>query len=95
MKKLLLSIMLLPIAGAAIAQTGTVTGVVKNQEGDLLHFAYVQNDQHKGAFTDSLGNFTIAAAPNSTLHINCDGYLIHRWLQKSKFGSKWILACIV
>ena len=74
MKKFLLSIVLLTTAGAAMAQTGTVTGVIKNQEGDLLHFAYVQNDQHKGAYTDSLGNFSITAAPNSTLHINCAGY---------------------
>ncbi|MGN6177720.1 MAG: carboxypeptidase-like regulatory domain-containing protein [Mucilaginibacter sp.] len=74
MKKMILAIATFIMALPAIAQTTTITGTVRNPQGDPLHFAFVQNDQKQGAFTDSLGNFSIAAATNSMLHVNCAGY---------------------
>jgi len=76
MKKYSLFIFLfVAISSIANAQTITATGMVKDSLGDPLHFAFVQDKQEKtGAFTDSLGNFTIQVNPNGILRINCAGY---------------------
>ncbi|WP_157682297.1 peptidase associated/transthyretin-like domain-containing protein [Mucilaginibacter mallensis] len=76
MKKIF-SILLLvvSIAQFATAQTITVTGTVKNNLGDILHYAFVQDKQLKYAtYTDSLGNFSVSAGPQSKLAISCYGY---------------------
>lgn len=65
---------LLLMVHCATAQTNTITGIVRSSQGYPLHFAFVQNEQKQGAFTDSLGNFSIAATPNSKLHVNCAGF---------------------
>lgn len=72
---LFFSLLLAGFAGLAQAQTVTVTGTVKSTEGDPLHFAFVQDKQYKhGTFTDSVGTFTLAVSPTTTLRINCVGY---------------------
>jgi len=58
----------------ARAQTTTVTGNVKDTQGDPLHFAYVQDDEKHSIYTDTLGNFTLQTSTNATLRINCAGY---------------------
>ena len=76
MKKIF-SVMLLVISMAhlASAQTITVTGSVKDNLGNFLHYAFVQDKQVKyAAYTDSLGNFSLSANPQSKLAISCYGY---------------------
>jgi hypothetical protein len=76
MKKFtILALVLACISGWAQAQTITAKGVIKNLDGDLLHFAFVQDKAGKhAAYTDSLGNFTIEVSPHAILNINCTGY---------------------
>jgi hypothetical protein len=69
------ALLLACILGSASAQTITATGTIKSTEGDLLHFAFVQDKVSKHAvYTDSLGNFTIDVSPNAHLYVNCTGY---------------------
>jgi hypothetical protein len=57
------------------AQTGTVTGTVKSDKGDPLHYVFVLDDQDKtAAFTDSLGNFSIQAKQGAKLQFDLPGY---------------------
>jgi len=59
----------------ALAQTISISGTVKTQDGDALHLAFVQDRITKsGAYTDSLGNFSLAANPDSKLRISCFGF---------------------
>lgn len=74
MKPFLLFLLLFSAARLSFAQTATVTGTVKDAQGDPLHFAFVQDKQKHGTYTDSLGNFTIEASPNATIRVNCAGY---------------------
>jgi hypothetical protein len=75
MKNFAYTILLLCFACySASAQTITLTGTVRNTSGDPLHFAFLQNEQKQGAFTDSMGNYSIAVMPNSRLKVNCAGY---------------------
>jgi hypothetical protein len=74
MKRFIFSLLLIPIGQLAMAQTTTVTGNVKDTQGDPLHFAFVQDSQKHGAYTDSLGNFSLELSPNATLRVNCAGY---------------------
>lgn len=75
MKKIILLLLTaVVLAFSAMAQTNIVTGIVRNPQGDPLHFAFVQNEQKQGVFTDSLGNFNISVTPNSVLRVNCAGY---------------------
>jgi len=63
------------ISQFAIAQTIPVSGSVKDDEGQPMHFAFVQNKGYKySTYTDSLGNFKLTVTPNSALHISCFGY---------------------
>ena len=56
-------------------QNTTVTGSVKDETGKLLHYVFIDDDSYKNAeLTDSLGNFTIAAHPDSKLLFKLDGY---------------------
>lgn len=57
------------------AQSTTVTGSVKDETGKLLHYVFIDDNSYKNAeLTDSLGNFTIAAHPDSKLLFKLDGY---------------------
>jgi len=57
------------------AQVNSITGSVTNEKGNPMHDVFVADDQYKNAtFTDSLGNFTIAAHPDSKLKFEHAGY---------------------
>ncbi len=76
MKKHLLY--LLPIAATvnfAFAQTITVKGTVKADQGTTIPLALVQDkSDNVAARTDSTGAFTLDVKPNSKLLITCTGY---------------------
>jgi hypothetical protein len=56
-------------------QNTTITGSVKDETGKLLHYVFIDDDSYKNAqLTDSLGNFTIAAHPDSKLIFKLEGY---------------------
>jgi hypothetical protein len=67
---------LLIIANLAVnAQSLIVKGFVSDKHGSPLHLAFIQDKQYKnGAYTDSLGNFTLTVTSNSMLNITCTGY---------------------
>jgi hypothetical protein len=76
MKKAFL-IWLLIIATAQIvaAQSNIVSGSVKDEKGNPLHFVFVVDNQYKNAaYTDSLGSFTISVNPDSKLQFELPGY---------------------
>jgi hypothetical protein len=59
----------------AIAQNNTIKGSVQGESGKLLHFVVVADSKYNNvAFTDSVGDFTIAAHPDSKLLFQLDGY---------------------
>jgi hypothetical protein len=73
-KHLLLFVALLAIK-AVSAQTLTISGSVKDDDGNTVPLAFVQDKSDKTATrTDSLGKFTLKANPNSTLFITSTGY---------------------
>jgi len=66
---------LLAAISAATAQTHIVTGLVKDNKGSPIHFAFVNDNNYKEAtFTDSLGNFSIAVNTDSKLGFAAKGY---------------------
>ena len=74
-KTFLISLLLTITALVANAQTNTVTGIIKDEQGNPLHFVFVGDMQNKYAvFTDSLGNFSIPAPPDSKLKVSLLGY---------------------
>jgi hypothetical protein len=76
MKRIFLLVILgVASVGFVRAQTVTISGVIKTSDGDLLHYAFVQDKQDNiGVYTDSLGYFSISANRNAMLHITCLGY---------------------
>jgi hypothetical protein len=57
------------------AQISTVTGSVKNEKGNPLHFVFIVDGQYKdAAYSDSTGNFTISVHPDSKLKFELAGY---------------------
>jgi hypothetical protein len=59
----------------AAAQTLTVNGSVKDDIGNLVPLAYVQDKSDNTATrTDSLGKFSLKANPNATLLVTSAGY---------------------
>jgi len=63
------------IIGFVSAQTISISGTVKTADGDALHLAFVQDKQYKnGAYTDSVGGFSLAVNPNSKLKVSCKGF---------------------
>lgn len=74
-KTFLISLLLTLTAFVTNAQTNTITGMVKDEQGNPLHFAFVGDVQNKYAvFTDSLGNFSIPVLPDSKLKVSLLGY---------------------
>ncbi len=62
-------------AGSVWAQTATITGSVKDERGTPLHYVFVGDIQGKnGAFTDSLGNFTVTTNPGAKLDFDLAGF---------------------
>jgi hypothetical protein len=75
MKNLLLMLLFMSLVLITKAQSNTVTGSVKDEQGSPLHYVFVLDEQAKNAvFTDSLGNFTITGNPVSKLHFNLAGH---------------------
>ena len=74
--KLLFSVLFTALAiNVMKAQNTVVTGSVKDETGKLLHYVFIDDNSYKNAeLTDSLGNFTIAAHPDSKLLFKLDGY---------------------
>ena len=60
---------------SAKAQTTDVSGTVKDDQGQPVHFVFVKDSQSKSStFTDSLGNFTLKTNPGSSLYVSAFGY---------------------
>jgi hypothetical protein len=75
MKKLFLFFLLLAATQFGFAQTTTISGTVKDDEKQPVHFAFIKDAKSKAAtYSDSLGNYNLVAAPNSFLYVNCVGY---------------------
>lgn len=87
MKKLIYSLramalmaMLVLLTQGASAQTGTIRGTVKDDNGQILPNASVQiQGNRRGALSDNSGNYTLAVAPGKhTLIVSFAGYLTQR-----------------
>lgn len=58
----------LAATSSATAQTYIVTGLIKDDKGNPIHFVFVHDNNYMEAtFTDSLGNFSIAVHSDSKL----------------------------
>ncbi len=69
-------IVLIMSAVLAKAQSITVTGTVKNEQGGPIHYVFVEDNQGKtGAFTDSTGSFSVVTSPNAALEFRRKGYV--------------------
>lgn len=74
-KTFLIGLLLILTTLITNAQTNTVTGSVKDEQGNPLHYVFVLDEQAKNAvFTDSLGNFTSTGNPVSKLQFNLAGH---------------------
>jgi hypothetical protein len=74
-KSFLMCLLLIATAQLIEAQTSAVTGSIKDEKGNPLHFVFVGDSEYKNAvFSDSLGNFTIAVKPDSKLEFELAGY---------------------
>ena len=57
------------------AQVNPIKGNVKNDKGEALHYVFVLDRQGKNAaYTDSLGNFSIATSQGAQLQFDAKGY---------------------
>ena len=85
-KKALTTVLMLFTLLTAVAQTaGTVTGTVRNEQGETLIGVHVQVLGTKAkAVSDVNGNFTIKAVPGQTLQVSYIGML----KQRVKVGGK-------
>jgi hypothetical protein len=71
---LLLSLSVLAV-NMVSAQSNTIKGSVQGEGGQLLHYAMIEDSKHNTvAFTDSVGDFTIATHPDSKLLFQSEGY---------------------
>src|ERR1700710_728105 len=74
-KTFLLLALIIAVTQLAKAQINTVTGSVKDEKGNPLHFVFVGDSKYKNAtFSDSLGNFAIAVHPDSKLQFQLAGH---------------------
>lgn len=68
-------LLMISICGITAAQTVAITGTVQDAGGNLLHYAFVQDQSSKsGVYTDSVGHFSFQAQPNGRLRVSCAGY---------------------
>lgn len=75
MKVILLFFLFVLTVNIASAQSNTIKGSVQGEDGKLLHFVMVGDSKYNNvAFTDSVGDFTIAIHPDSKLHFQLEGY---------------------
>jgi len=74
MKKLILSALLfIAFYSIASAQSITISGTVKSDQGYPVHSAFIKSDNN-ATYSDSTGHFTLIANPSSKITINCNGY---------------------
>ncbi|WP_183576607.1 hypothetical protein HDF18_21775 [Mucilaginibacter sp. X5P1] len=74
MKKLILSTLLfIAFYGITLAQSITINGTVKSDQGYPVHYAFIKSDNN-ATYSDSTGHFTLLANPSSKITINCNGY---------------------
>lgn len=67
--------MLMLFSALAIAQTRTVTGTVRDNQGNPIPFATVSEaGTNKAVTADANGNYSIAVGPNARLTITATGY---------------------
>ena len=76
MKSFLFVFLIVVVSTAFLnAQNINLTGSVKDEKGNALHFVFIADYQSKTAtFSDSLGNFTIAVRSASKLQFESEGY---------------------
>lgn len=75
MKTFLLFFFTALVIQTATAQNTSVKGTVQGEGGKLLHFAMIADTKYNTvAFTDSVGDFSIATHPDSKLLFQFDGY---------------------
>src|ERR1700743_1154455 len=76
MKKITMICMLLMASSIlSKAQNAVISGTVKDDKGNPLHYVYVTDDPAKTAtFTDSLGNFKISANAGAKLKFEHSGF---------------------
>ncbi|HEY9002205.1 MAG TPA: hypothetical protein VIM89_12690 [Mucilaginibacter sp.] len=75
MKTILLLFISALTINIASAQSNTIKGTIQGENGKLLHFAMVGDSKYNNvAFTDSVGDFTIAVHPDSKLLFQSEGY---------------------
>src|ERR1700733_1082353 len=77
MKKSAIILLLFAFAfQSGLAQTIAATGIVGNQDGLPLRYAFVYDKQSKNAtYTDSLGEFKLPVNQGAQLTITCKGYV--------------------
>jgi hypothetical protein len=57
------------------AQTIKISGSIRNQQGNPLHYAFVQDKALKnGVYTDQQGSFELDVTAGAMLRVNCAGY---------------------
>ncbi len=70
-----MSLLIITAAQVIKAQTNIVSGSVRDEKGNPLHFVFVEDRQYKNAsFSDSLGNFAIEVHPDSKLQFDKAGH---------------------
>ncbi len=76
MKKIFSIFLILFVAVQIVkAQSTDITGSVKDEQGNPLHFVFIQDSQSKKVmFTDSVGNFTMWVNPGTQLHFALSGH---------------------
>jgi len=75
MKIVTTSLILLLTSAASFAQTIEVKGIVNNQKGQPVPYAFVRDAQHNYAtYADSTGTFLIKADPASELAVYANNY---------------------
>lgn len=74
-KTLLLCLLGISAAQISTAQNSPVNGNVKDDKGNALRYAFVEDAQDQRAtFSDSLGNFNMTAPAGAKLQISLPGY---------------------
>lgn len=76
MRKIIFLLLLIVAATRfASAQTSSITGTVRDEKGNPLHYVFVGNTHDRNfTFTDSLGNFNIIVNPGTKLDVDLRGY---------------------
>lgn len=76
MKKVfLVCLSLFTLTQVTKAQTNTITGKIKDDQGSPIRYVFIHDTQStRATFTDSLGNFSIQVTPTSRLQLQSPGH---------------------